>query len=94
MRLYDDEKTLLLRLLKQVKGEVYLFGSRVDEQKTGGDIDLLILSSEEPAQLAEQLKLAFLYELDSRLDVIVLNPNKLSTEQAAFINTLNKVRLH
>ena len=33
MRLYDDEKTLLLRLLKQVKGEVYLFGSRVDEQK-------------------------------------------------------------
>lgn len=94
MRLYDDEKALLLRLLKPVKGEAYLFGSRADGQKTGGDIDLLILSAEEPVQLADQLRLVFLFELDSKLDVIVLDPAKLSVEQTAFISTLNKIRLH
>lgn len=46
MRLSSQE----LRAIKEVvaaldpTAKVYLFGSRVDDKKTGGDIDLLILS--------------------------------------------------
>ncbi len=93
IRLYDDERIVLLKLLKSIKGEVYLFGSRVDEQRKGGDIDLLILSSDNPVVIADQLKTQFFLALDSKLDVVVFNPTKLSAEQSSFINTLNKIRL-
>jgi predicted nucleotidyltransferase len=46
MRLYPDEKQALDKALQDVEDEVYLFGSRVDDSKKGGDIDILIYSKE------------------------------------------------
>lgn len=94
MRLYPDEKQVLFDLIKTIPGQVYLFGSRVDDEKKGGDIDLLILSSEFTPEAGEYLKHQFFLQLDSKLDVVVFNPNNLTTEQQAFMNTLNKIRLH
>ncbi len=46
MRLKDLEQTAILSAVKELDGNarVYLFGSRVDDSKKGGDIDLLVLS--------------------------------------------------
>ena len=94
MRLYPDEKQVLFDLIKSIPGQVYLFGSRADDNKKGGDIDLLILSDEFNQEAGEQLKHQFYWQLDSKLDVMVFNPGNLTLAQQAFINTLNKIRLH
>ena len=47
MRLSKKELETIKNSIKDTFGDavVYLFGSRVDDSKTGGDIDLYIISS-------------------------------------------------
>lgn len=47
MRLKNSEQAAILYAVQQLdlNADVYLFGSRVDDTKKGGDIDLLILSA-------------------------------------------------
>lgn len=47
MRLKDAEQAAILSTVKSHdnSARVYLFGSRVDDSKKGGDIDLLIMSN-------------------------------------------------
>ena len=47
MRLDDEEKGALREAVSGIKGEAYLFGSRVDDSRRGGDIDHLILSEDD-----------------------------------------------
>ncbi len=46
MRLSDREVKAIKEVIgeKDIKAKIYLFGSRVDDDKKGGDIDLLIFS--------------------------------------------------
>ena len=46
MRLKDSERAIIISTVKGFDGNpsVYLFGSRVDNSKKGGDIDLLVMS--------------------------------------------------
>jgi predicted nucleotidyltransferase len=46
MRIKKSEKELFLSVIQAIdaEAEVYLFGSRTDDNLKGGDIDLLILS--------------------------------------------------
>ncbi len=49
MRLTEDEQVLIKRIIINVFGEdvgIWLFGSRVDDSKRGGDVDLYVV----PAQ--------------------------------------------
>lgn len=48
MRLTKQQQTLIKEQIQALdaNAKVFLFGSRVDDQKTGGDIDLLIFSNE------------------------------------------------
>lgn len=93
MRLYDDEINALNVAIENVRGEVYIFGSRVDDTKKGGDIDVLIFSKEEPYKLSQQVSLKFSSILNSKLDVIVFDKDNLKKEQQAFINTLQLERI-
>lgn len=46
MRITKNEQDAIKKVITYLDpaAKVYLFGSRVDDQKKGGDIDLLILS--------------------------------------------------
>jgi len=93
VRLYPDEKLALDKALENVHDEVYLFGSRVDDTKKGGDIDILIYSEKNSLKLSQEVSICFLMELDSKLDVIVFDKNNMTKEQKAFVNTLDMVRI-
>jgi uncharacterized protein len=46
MRITDHEKNVIINAVKSIdpEAEVWLFGSRADDNKKGGDIDIAILS--------------------------------------------------
>lgn len=48
MRLSQEEILLLKNSILQIdpRAKIYLFGSRISDEKKGGDIDILILTSE------------------------------------------------
>lgn len=93
MRLYPDEKVALNKVIEDVDGEVYLFGSRVDDSKKGGDIDILIYSKKNSFKLSQKISIAFFMELDSKVDVVVLDKENMTREQRAFVKTLDMVRI-
>lgn len=93
MRLYQDEEKALYRAIEDIEGEVYLFGSRVDNSKKGGDIDILIFSKENSLRLSQKIAARFLAALDSRLDVVVMDKDNISKDQKAFLKTIEMVRL-
>ena len=92
MRLDHIEKAALSRALEDVNGEVYLFGSRVNNKEKGGDIDILILSEENAYRLSQKVTTHFFIHCEETIDVVVMNPQKLTVEQQAFIDTLHLER--
>jgi predicted nucleotidyltransferase len=82
MRLSDHEIVSIRKTARQIYGndvQVYLYGSRADDTKKGGDIDLLITSSASNANLLNlENKLNFLAVLqdkigDQKIDVVYDN---------------------
>lgn len=80
MRLTDFEIEAIKKCAKEhiKEGKVYLFGSRVDNSKKGGDIDLYIQLSRKPDFL---MKVDFLVCLkniigEQKIDVIIDYPGK------------------
>ncbi|BAP55480.1 DNA polymerase, beta-like region [Thioploca ingrica] len=93
MRLDTHQQQALRTALQGIDGEIYLFGSRVDDCKRGGDIDILIFSTEEPYRLRQQILQRFVSMCEEKLDIVILNPAKLNEEQAAFLAVIEKQRL-
>ena len=80
MRLSDFERSAIKTLATQFYGQqakVILFGSRVDDTKKGGDIDVFI---ETPLESGIKDKLNFLVQLENKIgeqkiDLIVKSKN-------------------
>lgn len=74
MRLHDFEQSAILSTVKCLDGnaQIYLFGSRVDDRKKGGDIDLLIMSNQLTSDDKRTIKMK-LYELlgEQKIDIVV-----------------------
>jgi len=65
MRLTNFEATTIKKVFTEIFGEgkIYLFGSRIDDSKRGGDIDLYLCPKNEFEDIREK-KIEFLIRLD------------------------------
>lgn len=88
MRLNKKDIQSIVRVAKEIYGEgveVYLFGSRTDNEKRGGDIDLLVrTTSEKKGVLAHIRMIARLKQLlgDQKIDVIGDHEESLVAKEA------------
>jgi len=81
----DSIKNTFLDIFKQ--GNVYLFGSRVDDSKKGGDIDLYFdlkdsFTVKQAMELKSQFRLA-LYKIigEQKIDIVVSKDKSRSIEK-------------
>ena len=76
MRLTQGEIDRIVRIAREIYGwgvEVFLFGSRTDDSKRGGDIDLLVRSTGEKKGILERVRMVTRLKLalgDRKIDVI------------------------
>ncbi|QOY54052.1 nucleotidyltransferase domain-containing protein [Candidatus Sulfurimonas marisnigri] len=74
MRLSKEEITLLKNKLYELSSDarLYLFGSRVDDTRRGGDIDLLILSDKLRKKDLRKLRLSFFEKFgEQKMDIVI-----------------------
>ncbi len=78
MRLDKTERMALRHAFKDFKGSVYLYGSRLDDNKRGGDIDLLIMpeSNLSSLKLTIETQRRFFLKCEQKLDVVVYKEDK------------------
>lgn len=79
MRLSADKIEVLKNKLGSLSNEakLYLFGSRVDDSKKGGDIDLLVISDKLTKRDIRALRIEFFKHFDEQKLDIVLDNSKL-----------------
>lgn len=82
MRLSPQHREAILRVVTETCGSsarVRLFGSRTDDVRRGGDVDLLVELPDEPERLFDlqrQLAAKLFRALDSRpVDVLIVGPH-------------------
>ena len=95
MRLDTAQKKALKIALQNLKSddEAFLFGSRVDDTKRGGDIDLLIFSQQAGFELSRKITRDFFKNCEEKIDVLVINPKQITKEQALFVQSIKKTSL-
>lgn len=93
MRLDPAEKHALSTALRDVNSPVFLFGSRVDDGVRGGDIDILIFSGDDPFALSRRVARDFFLHCEEKIDVVVMDPDSLTGEEQAFLNSIVMERI-
>jgi len=76
MRLLNQEISLLKQSLMKLSDEakLYLFGSRIDDNLKGGDIDLLVVSKKLQKKDLRMLRVTFFKEFgEQKMDIILDN---------------------
>jgi hypothetical protein len=94
VRLDDVEAAALAAAVDGVVADsVELFGSRTDPAGRGGDIDLLVLTTAPRFATARRLSTRFFMQCEERIDVVVLDPDRLTPGEHAFLGSLRRVRI-
>lgn len=102
MRISPKQVDAVHQLLKTIWGAIpyklYLYGSRVHDHLKGGDIDLLIVTSDEGVNLFEASKLGLLVQLKKhpligqrQIDLRAVTEQGLQTE--AFLQEIAKTMI-
>jgi len=88
MRLTTKDIQTISEIFKKVfkHGELYLFGSRVDDTLRGGDIDLFVVSLDADNILEKKLDFLALLKQnigDQKIDIVISkDPNRLIEKEA------------
>ncbi len=93
MRITENEISVIKILAQKTFGKgtlVFLFGSRIDDDKKGGDIDLFI-TNKEKSKLTISSKIEFLAELklligEQKIDVVL--DNTFTRQKKQFYRTV------
>jgi uncharacterized protein len=82
MRLDANEKNALKFALKDFHGEIYIFGSRIDTSKRGGDIDILLKPNKKcrPLKLTLDTQRKFFSQCEEDIDVVIYNNSPFCRE--------------
>lgn len=102
MRLSDRERSAIVDTIAQhatQSFELYLHGSRVDDTRKGGDIDLLLLSSDEQTNYLQKNKHILLADIkekigDQKIDLTISSNTQVTTDPFVKIALKNAVRLN
>ena len=76
MRLSAQEKEVIIKsiLAFDPDAEIYLYGSRVDDTKKGGDIDLLIFSNTISTEQKRKIRRLICDEIgEQKIDLLIAN---------------------
>jgi len=95
-RLDNIQKMALKEAINGIDGQFFLFGSRVDDDKRGGDVDLLVISENIEKKLDLKIEIMTKYQsiCDEKIDVVILpNPDNMNNKEKSFFNIINKVNL-
>lgn len=94
IRLDDVEAAALAEAVDGIAADsVELFGSRADPSSRGGDIDLLILTAAPRFDTSRRVSSRFFMDCEERIDVVVLDPDRLTAADEAFLGSLRRVRI-
>ena len=94
IRLNQNQIEALESSLNKLCNEAYIFGSRTNLTKRGGDIDLLVISKDEPYFLSKKIKRNYLKLIEDKIDVIVIDNDKITELQLSFLNSIKKVKIY
>jgi predicted nucleotidyltransferase len=86
MRLLKNEINLLKSSLSKLSQEakLYLFGSRTDDNKKGGDIDLLVVSNKLTKKDIRMLRIDFCQQFgEQKIDIVL--------DDGSFTKVFNKL---
>lgn len=89
MRLTEYEIQCIKKSVRELDSEamIYLFGSRVDDSKKGGDIDLLILSKTLSFRDKRKIRIALHKQLgEQKIDILITPVISTPFERIAFSN--------
>ena len=83
IRLSSLEKKALKTALEGFEGEVFMFGSRLDPKKRGGDIDILLkpIHGTDQYELKTRITSRFERVLEQSLDVVVYNEKNIFCQE-------------
>ena len=90
VRLNEEETEAIKQLFLEVfgSGDIYLFGSRVDDNKRGGDIDLFIKTDCKERILDKKIRFLSLLKQkigDQKIDVVISRDENRAIEQEALL---------
>ncbi|HZK76689.1 MAG TPA: nucleotidyltransferase domain-containing protein [Candidatus Kapabacteria bacterium] len=82
MRLTEAKRLAIKKSVHQFlpDAQVYLYGSRTDDAKRGGDIDLLVLTGAEATMYLKVKIIGAMYKRmgEQKIDLLLEDPTKLS----------------
>ncbi len=94
VRLDDEECEALAHALDHVPAsEIALFGSRVEPDRRGGDIDVLLLTEAPAFETAQAVAVRFFSRCEEKIDVVVVHPGAITPEQQDFLSRIHKIGL-
>lgn len=97
MRISPEEHRALAQAMKGISCEVFLFGSRCDDSRRGGDVDVLILGKNLTNAQRLDMELKFIARFqsvcDEKIDVVVFDMTRLTPAEEAFLTLVGPQKL-